>query len=297
MTHVSPQFNSSQVKPSQSGLPSFTIGSLTIGSLIISTIALTSSTAWARPVLNDTSHFLLAQQVVDGLPPPPPVTGGQELLTGQTQGQQYLVVVNGDSEMLLSQVQQIQPTASLQDYNGQRFIQAGLFNDPTTAQQQVTTLANAGIGAQVVTVTTAGAASSLVSQSSYGSPATSDMNAAPAMLPPPEVFPSTSVPASPGEVEFGSSDPAFGAPNTAEQESRGGRSYYVIIPSSSRNISDVTSQISRLTDGMGIDGMVQTGTSHGSHIRVGPFNSRSAANRWTRYFRDFGMDARVSYGR
>lgn len=262
---------------------------------LAASVALSTQAAWSRPVLNDTRHFLVAQQVVDGLPPPPPVVPGQETLTGQAQ--RYLVLVNSDSDMMLSQVQQIQPTASMQDYNGQRFIQAGLFSDLATAQQQASTLAAAGIGAQVVTVT---GTESSVSQSSYNTASTNtyDVNSSEfGTLPPPQVLPTTSVPSSPGEVEFGSPDSGLDTADPEERGSRGSRSYYVVIPSGGRNLEAVTGQISRLTEGMGIDGMVQTGTAQGSHVRVGPFNSRSAANRWTRYFRDFGMDARVSYSR
>lgn len=241
----------------------------------------TAQSAWARPLLNDTSHFLLAQQVVDGLPPPP-VGAAQEVA-----GQQYLVVVNGDSQILLSQVQAVQPTASVQEYNGQRFIQAGLFGNAASAQQQVNTLSAAGIGAQVVAVTSPGAAAQTVSQA----PAAPYSLNAPA-LPPAEPLPTTTVPATPSSVEFNSAPPAPGA------ESRSGsRSYYVVIPSSGKKLEDVSQQVTRLTDGMGVEGMVTTATSHGSHVRVGPFNSRDAASRWTRYFRDFGMDARVSYSR
>lgn len=252
---------------------------------------LVAQAAWARPVLNDTSHFLVAQQVVDGLPPPPPTAFGQESIAQNQAVQQYLVVVNSDSEMMLSQVQQVQPTASLQEYNGQRFIQAGVFNDPTTAQQQVSTLAASGITAQVVTLTNT---ASTISQApatgtTYGSSYDVNSNT----LPPPEALPTTSFPAT--EVEFGSSDPNALPP--ASPEARGSRAYYVIIPGSGQKAQSITSQISRLTSGMGIDNMVQAGTNNGSHVRVGPFNDRSAASRWSRYFRDFGMDARVSYGR
>lgn len=267
------------------------LGSGLLGSTI-------TQSAWARPVLNDTSHFLVAQQVVDGLPPPPPVIFGQEALaTGQSQSvQQYLVVINSDSQALLSQIQQIQPTASLQEYNGQRFIQAGLFSDPTSAQQQVSTLAASGIGAQVVPVTSTASGGTAISQAPAANPAgtgmpTYDGSTGVNALPPPEVLPTTTVPSAPGEVEFGSSSsPA--APATRES---GTRAYYVIIPGNGKDLNAMTTQISRLTSGMGIDGMVQTGTARGNHVRIGPFNSSSAAGRWSRYFRDFGMDARVSY--
>lgn len=250
----------------------------------------TAQVAWAKPVLNDTSHFLLAQQIVDGLPPPPPVMFGQEALPSTQSPQQYLVVVNGDDAFLLSQIQQIQPSASVQEYNGQRFIQAGLFSDLNSAQQQVSTLAASGIGAQVVGVTTA--SSSTVSQlptTSTGSYGSSGLETQP--LPPPELLPTTTVPSSSGGVEFGTEAPQ---PEAADSS---GRAYYVIIPGGGKDVSAITTQVARLTDGMGIDGMVQSGTSQGSHVRVGPFNSRNAANRWTRYFRDFGMDARVSFSR
>lgn len=249
--------------------------------------SLVAPVAWARPVLNDTSHFLLAQQVVDGLPPPPPVLFGQEL---PSQAQQYLVVVNGDADMMLPQVQQVYPLASVQEYNGQRFIQAGLFGDLNSAQQQVSTLAASGVGAQVVAVTSAG--SSTVSQASTGSYGSNGLSTQ--TLPPPELLPTTTVPTAPGGVEFGTSNPA---PQAEPAATSGGRAYYVIIPGGSKTLDAVADQVARLTDGMGIDGMVEPGTSRGSHVRVGPFNSRSAASRWTRYFRDFGMDARVSYGR
>ncbi len=253
-----------------------------------------AAAAWARPLLNDTSHFLLAQQVVDGLPPPPPNASGQDALTGQNAAQQYLVVVNSDSETLLAQVQQIQPSASLQEYNGQRFIQAGMFSDSAIAQQQVSSLAASGIGAQVVPVVSS---PSLVSQAPTEMPGY-DVNSEMNTLPPPEMLPNTAVPASPMEVEFGSPSEPSPAVMPSDREAPGNAgSYFVVIPGKGSDINAISTQVARLTDGMGIDGMVQPGTSRGAHVRVGPFNSRSAANRWTRYFRDFGMDARVNYGR
>jgi hypothetical protein len=253
-----------------------------------------AAAAWAKPLLNNT-NFLLAQQVVDGLPPPPPNAYGQDL-AGQSAAQQYLVVVNGDSETLLAQVQQIQPSASLQEYNGQRFIQAGMFSDSATAQQQVSSLAASGIGAQVVPVVSS---ASLVSQAPAEMPSydNSGMNSEMNILPPPEMLPNTAVPAAPMEVEFGSPESTPTAMPPDREAAGNGGSYFVVIPGRGGDINAISTQIARLTDGMGIDGMVQPGTSRGSHVRVGPFNSRSAANRWTRYFRDFGMDARVSYGR
>lgn len=269
---------------------------LAAGSGLLSSLLVTQS-AWARPMLNDTSHFLLAQEVVDGLPPPPPGAGGSNSIGQaaqpnlQAQAQQYMVIVNGSDQILLSQVQAVQPGASVQNYNGQQFIQAGVYGDLATAQQQVTTLSASGIGAEVVPV----APTSIAQSQTVTVPATTYDAGTAGTLPPPEPLPTTMVPDSAGSVEFNSAPSEMGS-DPAERDSRGGKSYYVVIPSRGRDLDAVSEQISRLTDGMGIDGMVGTATSRGSHVQVGPFNSRSAATRWTRYFRDFGMDARVNYG-
>lgn len=253
--------------------------------------AISGSLIYAQPVRAEPKiapTLLMAQQVVDGLPPPPPSVG--QTITSQAQSQQYIVYINGDSQALLSQVQQIQPTASIQSYNGQQYIQAGLFSDITTAQQQVTALAASGITAQIAPI-----AASTVSQATTSYSTTPyDPNAlGSTALPPPEVLPTTAVPSNSSQVEFGSAPSSANPPETQA----GSRAYYVIIPGGGRDLDEISSQIERLTSGMGIDNQVETGTAKGSHVRVGPFDSRSAANRWSRYFRDFGMDARLSYGR
>lgn len=241
---------------------------------------------------------LLAQQIVDGLPPPPPVIFGQEAPPSQaaSSASQYLVVVNGDSPLLLSQVQTVAANASLQEYNGQRFIQAGLFNDPAMAQQQVATLAAQGIGAEIVAVNSAS-----TTASSQTSGQLSQQTALPG-LPPPDLLPVAPVPR---EVEFGQppsqnqlSNPAPPPEVEATAPVRNSRHYYVVIPGGEDNIAAITNQVARLGEGFDVAQMVQAGDSRrGSHVRVGPFVDRSAANRWSRYFRDFGMDARVYFSR
>jgi hypothetical protein len=242
--------------------------------------------------------------------------------------QQYAVIVNGDSAMMLDQVRSIEPRAFVQEYQGRRMIQAGVFSDVGGAQQQVAALAGRGVGAQVVTlpgggmaapgVPTAGmpapqvTAPALSAPASFPSPtaaqAPPQVNAP--MLPPPDLLPVTPVPR---EVEFGqpSAPEQFGnpAPSAAPSgsplppelspgETRSGRSFYVVIPGNSDNLAAIGNQVMRLGDGFGIAQMVQTSTSpRGPHVRVGPFVDRSAANRWTRYFRDFGLNARVFYTR
>jgi hypothetical protein len=262
---------------------------LVVGTGLLAVVApCLAESAEARPMLPD-ARLLLAQQVVDGLPPPPPGSTGLEQPSLQAQAQQYMVIVNGSDPILLSQVQAVQPAASVQNYSGQQFIQAGIYGDLATAQQQVTTLSASGIGAEVIPVTSTSVAQTVTPTVTVPATPTYDTGST---LPPPEPLPTTMVPDSAGSVEFNSAP----AESEIERDERGGKSYYVVIPSRGRDLDEVSEQVSRLTNGMGIDDMVGTANRHGSHVRVGPFNSRSAASRWTRYFRDFGMDARVNYG-
>lgn len=80
--------------------------------------------------------------------------------------------------------------------------------------------------------------------------------------------------------------------------SRGRRTYYVVIPGKQTDLEAISNQVIRLGDSFGIAQLVeQSGTPRGPHVQVGPFADRDAANRWNRYFRDFGMDARVIVNR
>jgi hypothetical protein len=266
-----------------------------------------ASASWAAPLDHQS---LVAQQVTDGLPPPPPLIFGQEsmptslpssevppadipYLAPTAPGQQYLVIVNGDSPLLLSQVQTVAAGASIQEYSGQRYIQAGLFDNPSLAQQQVSALAAQGIGAEIVTV---GATTNPAASSSAPAQVVAPQTVLPAM-PPPDLLPATPVPR---EVEFGQppapgqlSNPA--SPDTIRGTNDRNRAFYVIVPGSADNLEAMANQIIRLGEGIGIASMVQTDNSRGSHVRVGPFVDRGSANRWRRYLRDFGMDARVYY--
>lgn len=285
-----------------------------VGGVLGSSLVVTCQVAWAEPT---EGNYLIAQQVVDGLPPPPPVIFGQQetlpsipvnqtaapgvpgqspaqspALTPPSVAQQYLVVVNGDSPLLLSQVQAVANDASIFDYNGQRFIQAGLFYDAATAQQQVALLASQGIGAQVVSVSPVATAPT--------QPAQPSQQAALPAMPPPEMMPLA--PAS-REVEFGQSPAPEQLSNPSPPEAVAAtapledpRSFYVVIPGGPNDLDAITNQVVRLGDGFGVSQLVQAHESpRGPHVRVGPFADRNSANRWSSYFRDFGMDARVYY--
>ncbi|MEP0912874.1 hypothetical protein NDI45_18335 [Leptolyngbya sp. GB1-A1] len=313
-----------------------------IGIGVISSLICSSSVVLAEPV-EPGDRLLLAQQVVNGLPPPPPsfrqgTSPAQPSFVPSAvpsaaspaipAAQQYAVIINGDSSMMLDQVRSIEPGAFVQHYQGRRMIQAGIFSDISGAQQQVVALAGRGIGAQVVTLPGGGGATvgtapsrmatpqvtapALPTPASFPSP--SAPPAAPQvtapMLPPPDLLPVTPVPR---EVEFGQPsapeqfvNPAPSAaptetllpPDSAPGDTRNRRSFYVVIPGKSDNLTAISNQVMRLGDGFGIAQMVQTSTSsRGPHVRVGPFVDRGAARRWTRYFRDFGLNARILYTR
>lgn len=315
-----------------------------IGAGVVSSLICWSSIALAEPMTEPGDRLLLAQQVVNGLPPPPPAFG-QSLPPAQPNpqpsmmpgmaapmavptvpgAQQYAVIVNGDSGMMLNQVRSIAPSAFVQEYQGRRMIQAGMFGDIGGAQQQVAALAARGIGAQVVTIPgrTGGrtAIAPQVTAPALPTPASFPMPTMPAvaqaapqvtapMLPPPDLLPVAPVPR---EVEFGQPPapeqfapapvPSFAPsgeplPPDSPSDGRSGRSFYVVIPGKSDELAAISNQVMRLGDGFGIAQMVQaTDAPRGPHVRVGPFVDRSAARRWTRYFRDFGLDARLFYTR
>ena len=108
---------------------------------------------------------LIAQQVIDGLPPPPPIPdlqvpdgatlpqgSGPQSASQEDTGEIYMVYVNGDSPLLLEQVQQVEPTARIQSLEGQQVILAGLFDRSSTANEQIEKLDQRGIDANVVSV-------------------------------------------------------------------------------------------------------------------------------------------------
>lgn len=117
---------------------------------------------------------LVAQRIVETLPPPPPIVNfgqppapGQSALPGAPiqervfqapasppavgDFRRYRVYINGDSSYLLQQVRQVEPQAFIQQYNGRRVIQAGIFNTEANARQQVALFNNQGIRAEITT--------------------------------------------------------------------------------------------------------------------------------------------------
>lgn len=309
------------------GSPEQVILSLFLGSCV----AIAPQIALAEPTGD---RYLLAQQVVDGLPPPPlaptviepaplpsfdasPSTTNNSALPAETSSsnessQRYLVYINGDSPLLLSQVQSVESRAFLQEYEGRNVIQAGVFDNEAIAEQQVEVLESQGIGARIMTVpaTTYAAnpvtASSTTDLSASSSSTSSGTALANSSLPSLDPLPLTAVPR---EIEFGqqpyfSPPPPLASPGTTAQVGNSStlvasnRSYLVVIPGSRENLPNIRDQVLRLAfpSSGRTSGIRAREEPRGPHVVLGPMVDRAAAERWSGYLRSFGLDARVYYG-
>lgn len=204
----------------------------------------------------------------------------------QPTGNSFVVVVDGDSPLLLSQVQQIEPSASIVPMEGRSLIQAGVFRSEIDAAQRVQALANRGIGSRVVAATPL--------QQPTPTPTTTAAN------PPVEGFPIPNLPTTtvPRELEFEPLEDSDGSRPLFDSEEEARRSYYIVIPGDDEELYDISQQVVRLAHGIRMSRLVEERESPlGPHVRVGPFTGRSAAERWNRYFLDFGLNARVYFRR
>ena len=70
--------------------------------------------------------------------------------------------------------------------------------------------------------------------------------------------------------------------------------YFVVIPGSQEYLPDIAAHMIRL--GFPKDAVFQREVPRGPHVAVGPFEDQSQAERWSRFLRSNGMDARVYFG-
>ncbi|NET37299.1 MAG: hypothetical protein F6K19_35630 [Cyanothece sp. SIO1E1] len=236
--------------------------------------------------------------------------------------QRYLVYVNGDSDLLLEQVRRVEPEAVLREYEGRTVIQTGLFEHNPDAQEQVRRLGLQGIGAQVEAISI----DQPLSETASASPPLAD-----ATLPPPESFPAPSnvtplptvsvpppagfgqqlpglnsspTPVAPAAAPTAAPTsipiavpPSTSAANLTDSTTANTKPspYFVIIPAASQDLSTVSSQAVIL--GAKPTNVQQKESSLGTFVEVGPFVNRSAAERWNKYLRAFGLNARVQFRR
>lgn len=248
---------------------------------------------------------LLTQQVIDGLPPPPPIPDLQvpeeERLpqgsgpdAAEVSGELFMVYVNGDSPLLLEQVRQVDPTATLQVHEGQQVILAGLFDRSGTAIDRIEQLGQRGIEANMASVSSVVLAPDASRENSEVL-AQAGLND----LPPADPLntlnqvnsrsrPSVSV-APPSTTTV--TRPPANVTNAPRQDN----AYYVVIPGEEDELGEMWEQVVLL--GAVSNAVEQRDRPLGPHLLVGPFVDQDAATRWNRYFQDFGMDARVYYKR
>jgi hypothetical protein len=176
-------------------------------------------------------------------------------------GASYQVLVNGDSPYLLQQIQRVDATAFVREYQGKRVVQAGVFSTAAEAQQRVAVLNQQGIGAQVVTATVG-------YPNQMGSPAypNADPNAALGMNP-------NATNANLPRVPF----------------------YQVVVPTPPSNYGVITNKM--MTMGVRPEAIQTRRSPNGPHVAVGPFTQQAEAASVSSYLRSGGMDARVFYSR
>lgn len=209
--------------------------------------------------------FLVAQSVINGLPPPPnyPQQGlPQESIPteplppnppnnsvrdreftfqappGRSPSRRgprvYRVYVNSDSQLILQQIRNVEPEAYVRQ--GEGIIQAGVYVDQSRAKQRVRELEQLGLQARMTTIASGDSGRRV--RSNF---------------------------------------------------------YYVVIPSRKADLPRIADQVTRL--GVTTDAVRPREGPRGSHIAVGPFNERSQAERWNSYLRANNLDARLYFGR
>lgn len=120
-------------------------------------------------------------------------------------GGAYQVIVYGASPYLLRQIKFLDPSASMQTYQGRQVILAGTFDNPGAAQQRVLALSDYGVGAQVISANPGGSGQSLAGMSTpmtSGLPTPINNGMARSLVvpttdPPPNLFPSSAPNATP----------------------------------------------------------------------------------------------------
>lgn len=259
--------------------------------------------------------FNEASQIAQALPtplPPLPASDGSTVPSGE----QYLVLVNGNSDLLLQQVRQIEPGAFVNYVGGQSVIQAGRFNSYQNAQARVNELANFGIGAKVQATDFAGAPIAVTPPTDYdlSFPPPGPVSAPTAQASPPAIA------ATPSSIEFGQAAPFQpSVPSTttplppsgptappsanvapppltnavvADQSVRSG--YYVVVPGSASELQSIVNRVVAL--GAPTSLVSTRSAPRGPHVAVGPYDDFGIAQEWTNFLRNSGLvGARVHF--
>ena len=199
---------------------------------------------------------------------------------------QYIVYVNGDSDLLLQQVRRIEPGAFRRSYNNRQVIQAGRFLAFNNAQERVTELENRGILSEIVTLEAAAPiVSSVTPGSSIGGTSTLSPIALDTAPLPINTTLDFSAPSIDSNLNLLSPDLAFGQ----------SQAYYVAIPSRPGELADLSAQLAAV--GINSSNIVAKSARRGAFIAVGPYSDRLSAEVMVANIKEAGFgNARVYYG-
>ncbi len=260
----------------------------------------------ATLVTTDTAETAIAQALPTPLPPLPTSSG-----VAPATGEQYLVLVDGSSDLLLQQVRQVEPGAFVNYVDGRSVIQAGRFSSYQNAQYRADELAGFGLGAAVQTTDYASAPIAVTPPTDYS-----------LAYPVPQAggqnLPAATVAATPSSIEFGQAVPfepaaptsaaAFPPPaptatypstptgtvapppvtTPAVIENNLASGYYVVIPGNTVELQNIASQVVALGAPRIL---VHTRTApRGPHVAIGPYGDHDIAQEWNSYLRDSGIN-------
>lgn len=266
-------------------------------SVLFSCAMLTSAIAASYPPSALAVPDAPSSTISQALPTPVPPTYASN---PPSSNEQYLVIVNGNSDLLLAEIRQVEPTAFVSFVEGRSVIQAGRFNLFQNAQSRTQELALLGIGAQIKSAAPAAPIAAVNSTVSATPGVIQTSGSTSGDLPP------IPIAATPSSVEFGQAAPfpAVAPPPTAASAPPPGTSpvtaqprrasgYYVVVPARSVELPALADRVVSLG---AAPSLVQTHTApRGPHVAVGPYDDHGIAREWSHYLRDAGLDARVHF--
>ncbi len=182
----------------------------------------------------------------------------------------FRVQIYGTSKRVLSLVRRVEPEAFVPE--GENIIQAGLFSERSRARSLVEDLSQQGVQADIIRIQNSQSRSSssreTISLSSAASTSSEDRN-------------ETAI--------------ADSSQNQTENEKKS-RAYYVVIPGNEKQVSTMAQKAQQA--GVNSDLIQQRDAPRGTHVAVGPFETRHEASRWNEQLQSEGLDrARVYFGR
>ncbi|MFP4133229.1 MAG: SPOR domain-containing protein [Halothece sp.] len=246
-------------------------------------------TFFSRSFLVANSFLVLSASNVlsQTLPPPPPENNSQSEKVREYEfeapsdsssasgNKLFRVQIYGSSEQLLSVVRRVEPDAFVRD--GKDVIQAGLFSDQAKANSLVEELDNQGVEAEIIPINEE-------SQSRSSNRESISLSSA-------DSTPINKEPPSPEE-----GNEAAIADSSQNQTESKSRAYYVVIPGNREQVSTLVQRAQEA--GVKSDLIQQRDAPRGTHVAVGPFESRNEASRWNEQLKAEGLDrARVYFGR